>query len=183
MKVNQAVKAIWLLSIEFFELPWRYNSIRVGMDGKAFLCFKLRTMSIDADKAKPASTLYFKTSADPRIMRSRCWMRRVGLDEIPQLINIAKGDMRLFGSRPLVLSDWQLLTHAQQCRRSRLKPGCLGPYAMLRDRSNKDNLLKANDAYLRLEYRKRNQGRLALYSYYTSVAWLTFLAVLQGKVK
>lgn len=84
-----------------------YSQIRCGKNGKAFRMYKFRTMCIDAG-AKLAELLdqnemdgpVFKIRDDPRITRIGRFLRRTGIDELPQLVNVLKGDMSIVGPRP-----------------------------------------------------------------------------------
>ena len=77
--------------------PAIYRQQRVGMRGKEFVMLKIRTMAVDAEsKSGPR----WSTNNDPRINRLGRWLRFLHLDELPQLINVVKGDMTLVGPRP-----------------------------------------------------------------------------------
>lgn len=76
--------------------PVFYRQWRVGRDGKLFRIWKLRTMRTDAEKDGPQ----FATDNDPRIVRGCGWMRTSHVDELPQLLNILRGEMSLVGPRP-----------------------------------------------------------------------------------
>ncbi|MCF7918057.1 sugar transferase [Candidatus Gracilibacteria bacterium] len=88
--------------------PIFYKSLRVGRNGKEFYCLKFRTMVPDADEKKKAlleknerkGGVLFKIENDPRITKLGKVLRKWSLDEIPQLLNILKGDMSLIGPRP-----------------------------------------------------------------------------------
>lgn len=91
--------------------PVILGQTRVGRNGRLFTCYKFRSMVKDADKQKALlaqSTNYagdrvmFKLRDDPRRTRVGRWLRRMSLDELPQLLNIVKGDMSLVGPRPAV---------------------------------------------------------------------------------
>jgi exopolysaccharide biosynthesis polyprenyl glycosylphosphotransferase len=73
-----------------------YRQQRVGLNGRVFRIWKFRTMVVDADRKGPEST----TAHDPRVTRVGQFLRRTHLDEIPQLINVLKGEMSLVGPRP-----------------------------------------------------------------------------------
>lgn len=76
--------------------PVFYRQWRLGRDGKAFKICKLRTMRTDAEKNGPQ----YATDNDPRIIRGCNWMRTSHIDELPQLLNIVRGEMSLVGPRP-----------------------------------------------------------------------------------
>jgi lipopolysaccharide/colanic/teichoic acid biosynthesis glycosyltransferase len=76
--------------------PSLYLAIRIGAGGRPFTCYKLRTMRWDADSTGPA----ISTSGDPRITALGSVLRRTRLDELPQLWNVVRGEMRLVGPRP-----------------------------------------------------------------------------------
>jgi lipopolysaccharide/colanic/teichoic acid biosynthesis glycosyltransferase len=69
---------------------------RVGLHGRPFKLYKLRSMVADASAVGPLRT----DRGDPRVTRVGAWLRRSSIDELPQLINVLKGDMSLIGPRP-----------------------------------------------------------------------------------
>jgi lipopolysaccharide/colanic/teichoic acid biosynthesis glycosyltransferase len=75
--------------------PAIYAATRVGEAGRLFTCFKLRTMS-----ARPSGGSAITSASDPRITRMGRLLRRSHLDELPQLWNVARGEMRFVGPRP-----------------------------------------------------------------------------------
>jgi lipopolysaccharide/colanic/teichoic acid biosynthesis glycosyltransferase len=77
--------------------PVFYSQIRVGQGGKHFRIYKLRTMYVDAEERGGAK---WAVKGDPRVLPVCRWMRRSHVDELPQLINVIKGDMSLIGPRP-----------------------------------------------------------------------------------
>jgi len=76
--------------------PALYHGPRVGLNGKSFYVLKFRTMVANADRIGGSCT----PDDDPRITRVGKWLRKTKLDELPQLINVLKGDMSLVGPRP-----------------------------------------------------------------------------------
>lgn len=92
--------------------PLIFKQKRVGKNGKVFFIYKFRSMVVDADKKlKENKILYQKyiknnykleQEEDPRITKLGGFLRKTSLDEIPQLINVLKGDMSLVGPRPVV---------------------------------------------------------------------------------
>lgn len=79
--------------------PVFFKQERLGKDGKVFLIYKFRTM---VDKAESIGTGLFTNKDDPRITRVGTFLRKTSLDELPQLINILKGEMSIIGPRPPV---------------------------------------------------------------------------------
>jgi lipopolysaccharide/colanic/teichoic acid biosynthesis glycosyltransferase len=76
--------------------PALYRTWRVGQEGRLFRLYKFRTMVLAADQQGPGIT----RMADPRITPIGHWLRRTKLDELPQLINVLRGEMSLVGPRP-----------------------------------------------------------------------------------
>ena len=92
--------------------PVFYRQTRVGHSGKQYQLMKFRTMHQGADKIRKAlqnnneaDGPIFKIREDPRITRAGRWLRRLSLDELPQLINVLKGEMSLVGPRPPLPSE------------------------------------------------------------------------------
>jgi len=77
--------------------PVFYRQLRMGLDGKSFLILKFRTMVPNAEQETGPR---FATPGDPRATRAGLWLRRFSLDELPQLINVVRGEMSLVGPRP-----------------------------------------------------------------------------------
>ena len=77
--------------------PIFYRQGRMGLDGQRFQMLKFRTMIDDAEKATGP---IWALNNDPRVTRLGYWLRRISLDELPQLINVLKGEMSLVGPRP-----------------------------------------------------------------------------------
>ncbi|WP_026766258.1 exopolysaccharide biosynthesis polyprenyl glycosylphosphotransferase, partial [Selenomonas ruminantium] len=89
-----------------------YNADRIGKDGKNFKCYKFRSMYINSDEIlkdyldkNPEAAAEWKEYAklrdyDPRVTKAGTWLRKYSLDELPQILNVIKGDMSLVGPRP-----------------------------------------------------------------------------------
>lgn len=93
---------------------------RVGKDGKLFTLYKFRTMSADTPKYAPKPR-----EDDPRVNRFGRFLRKSGLDELPQLLNVLKGDMSLIGPRPemeFIVEDYTIAEN----ERLKVKPGITG---------------------------------------------------------
>jgi len=99
-----------------------FRQERVGKDGKTFRIYKFRTMVKDAER-KGAG--YFIEQNDPRITRVGRFLRRMSLDELPQLINVFKGEMTLVGPRPTLKYQVDLYSQRQR-KRLLVKPGLTG---------------------------------------------------------
>ena len=101
--------------------PAIFKQERAGKDGKPFIFYKFRTMKADVDSFGPSP----KSSKDKRLTKIGRILREYSLDELPQLINIIKGDMSMVGPRPLYLSQIAEWSEWQKKRLS-VKPGVTG---------------------------------------------------------
>lgn len=109
---------------------------RTGKNGKVFRMYKFRTMYKDAEQRKAeladrneADGIHFKIKDDPRILRHAKFIRKSSIDELPQLLNVIKGDMSVVGPRPFVVNEQEQLPD----ERLVVKPG-LSCYWQLSDR-------------------------------------------------
>lgn len=113
-----------------------FRQTRVGRDGERFQILKFRTMVADADQLKDElrkeneTDGLFKIANDPRITRVGRLLRKSSLDELPQLINVFKGDMALVGPRPLVVDEDSQVVGWHR-RRLALTPGMTGQWQIL----------------------------------------------------
>jgi exopolysaccharide biosynthesis polyprenyl glycosylphosphotransferase len=121
------------LAIKFTDRgPVLFKQTRVGRDGKLFSVFKFRTMVVDAEKRKAElmagnerSGPLFKMDIDPRVTRIGHLLRLTSLDEVPQLINVVRGQMSIVGPRPALPSE--VIEFDEELRRRELvKPGITG---------------------------------------------------------
>jgi exopolysaccharide biosynthesis polyprenyl glycosylphosphotransferase len=116
--------------------PVFFRQTRVGRDGERFEILKFRTMVDGADKLKDdlrtdnETDGLFKIKDDPRITRVGKLLRKTSLDELPQLINVFKGDMALVGPRPLVVDEDSQVVGWHR-RRLALTPGMTGQWQIL----------------------------------------------------
>jgi lipopolysaccharide/colanic/teichoic acid biosynthesis glycosyltransferase len=136
-----------------------FRQQREGRAGKRFVMLKLRTMHLDAParaerhlaSVPDAATLFARSGViqdDPRIIRPVGeWCRRYSLDELPQLLNVIRGDMSLVGPRPL--EPWLarvLMTDNQMALRDSVPPGLSGAFQISRrDKSAVDERMIATD--------------------------------------
>ena len=105
--------------------PVFYKQARLGKNGIQFWMYKFRSMIVDAEK-KGAGLFNYEN--DPRVTRIGSFLRKTSLDELPQLINVLKGDMAIVGPRPPVtyeLGDYETLNSRYKKRFSVL-PGITG---------------------------------------------------------
>ena len=112
--------------------PAFFTQTRVGRGGKPFTVYKMRTMVPEADAIKSAlgaenqfDSVLFKMRADPRITRLGRFLRKSSLDELPQLVNVVKGEMSLVGPRPHLPQEVAEMD-ADTLRRHAVQPGITG---------------------------------------------------------
>ncbi len=98
--------------------PVFYRGVRVGRGGRTFRIFKFRSMVQNAENLGASST----NASDPRVTSVGRWIRRFKLDELPQLMNVLKGDMSLVGPRPEVQKFVDLYTDEEK-RILTIRPG------------------------------------------------------------
>ncbi|MBO0770671.1 MAG: sugar transferase [Actinobacteria bacterium] len=122
------VAAIWIVDGR----PVFFRQTRIGRHGRAFTLYKFRTMVSDAEARKKLLTAQnegagalFKIRRDPRRTRTGGWLRRWSVDELPQLVNVMRGDMSLVGPRPALPEEAARYSYAIR-RRLAVKPGITG---------------------------------------------------------
>lgn len=113
-------------------LPVTFKQTRVGYQGKPFSIYKFRTMVRNAEeilKSRPELMeeykRTFKIENDPRISKVGKILRKTSLDELPQFINVLKGDMSLVGPRPIVVPELDKYGESQDMYMA-MRPGCTG---------------------------------------------------------
>jgi exopolysaccharide biosynthesis polyprenyl glycosylphosphotransferase len=136
--------------------PVLFKQVRVGRNGKRFIIYKYRTMSMDAEQRKKElldknelAGAVFKMKDDPRITRMGKFMRKFSFDELPQFINVFRGEMSLVGTRPPTpdeVCQYQKWHH----RRISIRPGLTGLWQVSgRNRiSNFDEIVKLDLDYI-----------------------------------
>ncbi|MFY0407463.1 sugar transferase [Solicola sp. PLA-1-18] len=134
--------------------PALFRQVRTGIGGRAFTMYKLRTMHVDAEERlaelqemNDGAGLLFKLRNDPRITRAGRTLRRTSLDELPQLINVVRGEMSLIGPRPGLPSETEAYDE-WIARRLRVKPGMTGLWQV----SGRSNLGWHESVRLDLDY-------------------------------
>jgi exopolysaccharide biosynthesis polyprenyl glycosylphosphotransferase len=108
--------------------PVLFRQVRVGRGGKHFTLYKFRSMRVGSTVLVRDDGAIVKGERDPRVTRVGAILRRMSIDEVPQLLNVLRGDMSLVGPRPLVLAEAHGLTEDWQQRRADLRPGLTGPW-------------------------------------------------------
>ena len=102
--------------------PVLYRQMRVGRNGDAFEVYKLRTMRMGADPVGVGTPVL---EGDPRVTRVGRLLRRFSFDEVPNLVNVLRGEMAIVGPRPTLAAQVKLYTPRQR-RRLEVKPGLTG---------------------------------------------------------
>ncbi len=157
--------------------PALYRQTRVGVDGREFKMIKFRSMVVDADAQRAkllamseGNGVLFKMRKDPRITPLGGVLRRLSLDELPQLLNVMRGDMSLVGPRP-PLPEEVAGYNDDATRRLRVKPGVTGLWQV----SGRSDLTWEES--LRLDLRYADNWSMALD---LSILWRTARAVVKG---
>lgn len=173
-----AVLGLWII----FDSPGPifYRGVRAGRSGQPFRIYKLRTMARDAEKTGGAET----PANDPRITRAGHLLRRYKFDELPQLINVLKGEMSLVGPRPEVMEEVALYTE-REMELLLVRPG-ITDWASIKFRDEDEllrgsadphrayhELIRPEKVRLGLQYAHRHPFITDL-----QILFLTFLAVL-----
>jgi exopolysaccharide biosynthesis polyprenyl glycosylphosphotransferase len=158
--------------------PALFRQVRVGVDGREFTIYKFRSMVADADRRKAelhgldeGNGVLFKMRSDPRVTRIGALLRRYSVDELPQLLNVVRGDMSLVGPRPPLPAEV-----AEYCddaaRRLRVRPGLTGLWQV----SGRSDL--SWEESLRLDLRYVDNWSLSLD---LVILWRTVRAVARGQ--
>jgi len=135
--------------------PVFYRSVRPGIGGLPFACLKFRTMHHDADQRQAdlesfneAKGALFKIRQDPRMTRVGRFLRTYSLDELPQLVNVLRGEMSLVGPRPLPQRDFDRLEDWHR-KRYLVLPGITGLWQVSgRSELDFDDLVRLDFLYL-----------------------------------
>lgn len=174
---------LWLVIVLWIRLdslgPAIFTQTRVGLRGKLYTIYKFRTMIQNADdlmkskleKVTDLENFVFQEKDDPRVTRSGKFLRKTSLDEVPQLLNIFRGNMSLVGPRPEVLDIVKHYTPEQR-RRHDVLPGVTG-WAQVNGRGE---LTLAETLAYDLDYVRRWSFWLDLV-----ILWKTLFVVFTGK--
>lgn len=128
--------------------PVLFKQDRIGKDGKVFKIYKFRSMRIDTPKDTPTHML---KNAEAYITNLGSFMRKSSIDELPQLINILKGDMSFIGPRPALWNQENLIKEREKYGANDIRPGLTG----LAQISGRDELEIPEKAKLDGEYVKK----------------------------
>lgn len=135
--------------------PALFRQKRAGADEKVFICYMFRSMYGDAERRQAelevrneADGVVFKIKEDPRVTRVGSFIRRWSVDELPQLVNVLKGEMSLVGPRPLPMRDFARMSEPHK-KRLAVLPGMSG-YWQISGRSNLsfDDMVKLDLYYI-----------------------------------
>lgn len=177
------ISPLWLFIVLWIRLdssgPAIFTQTRVGLWGEPYTIYKFRTMVSNADeimkkklkKVKNLENFVFQEKDDPRITRSGRFLRKTSLDELPQLLNILRGNMSLVGPRPEVPDIVKHYTPEQRLRLNVL-PGVTG----LAQVNGRSELTLGETLAYDVEYVRRWSFWLDL-----SILWKTFFVVFSGK--
>lgn len=162
---------LWLMIMAFIKLtskgPAIYRQERVGMDGRVFRMYKFRSMYTDADdsihrelmkktinnqgninQGTDDAPIFGKVKNDGRITPIGAWLRRYSLDELPQLLNIIRGEMSLVGPRPPIPYEVEIY-HDWHRTRFHVKPGLTGLWQVSgRNRLNFEQMVRLDIYYI-----------------------------------
>ncbi|HET9897520.1 MAG TPA: sugar transferase [Streptosporangiaceae bacterium] len=166
--------------------PALFRQERLGRAQKPFTVLKLRTMHTGSDDrihrdyvasllsagspAPARGTGLFKLDADPRVTRVGVWLRRTSLDELPQLINVLRGEMSLVGPRPVLPWEAQMFPEVYE-RRFAVKPGITGLWQV----SGRSRLSMRKALELDVEYVHRRS-----FAYDLGILFRTLPALFRG---
>jgi len=158
--------------------PILFKQYRVGKDGEVFWFYKFRSMVVDAEARRAAleamneaSGPLFKMKKDPRITRCGRWMRKYSIDELPQLLNVLKGEMSLVGPRPALPQEVAQYDNFQRGRLA-VKPGITGLWQV----SGRSDLTFDQSVKLDIEYIVHQSLWLDF-----TILLRTFSAVIKGR--
>ena len=160
--------------------PVLFRHLRIGKDGRPFNVYKFRSMVVDAEARKAGleainevNGVLFKIRRDPRLTPMGGWLRRWSIDEVPQLLNVLRGEMSMVGPRPWAALPYEKAAEAGDHvpRRLAVKPGLTGLWQV----SGRANLPWEESVRLDLRYVEHWSLALDL-----QIMWKTARAVVRG---
>jgi len=154
---------LWLLIALIVKVvspgPVLFRQERVGHLGKRFLCLKFRTMRLNADTGVHQRHLHHLMTSnqpmkkldgagDKRLIPGGVWLRSLGVDELPQLINVLRGEMSLVGPRPCVAYEYEMF-HPRHRQRCDTLPGLTGLWQVNgKNRTTFERMMELDLAYV-----------------------------------
>ncbi|MBI4874395.1 MAG: sugar transferase [Acidobacteria bacterium] len=151
--------------------PVLFTQWRLGRDGVRFRLLKLRSMAVDAPDLRNPDGSAFSGDRDPRVTPVGRFLRRTSLDELPQLLNVLRGEMSLVGPRPDQVDQLRFYTPAER-RKLLVQPGLTG----LAQIGGRNTISWTERKALDVEYVDRQSFRLDC-----AILWRTIPCVLFGK--
>lgn len=144
-----------LIKVDNPDGPIIYSQIRIGKNGHPFRMYKFRSMVVNADKNLETLLKYnaiegpmFKMKSDPRVTKIGKVIRRYSIDELPQLLNVIKGDLALVGPRPPLEREVKKYTKYDR-QRLLVMPGCTGLWQVSgRNGLNFDEMVSLDIMYI-----------------------------------
>lgn len=131
--------------------PIFYNASRLGQNGKIYKMYKFRSMKVNAPDIRNADGSTFNSDNDPRVTSIGKLLRKTSIDEVPQFLNVLKGDMSLVGPRPHVISAGFKYENLPEEKKHRLlvKPGITGfNQAYYRNSVSSEEKIKNDNYYV-----------------------------------
>lgn len=128
--------------------PVIYSSKRLGKNGKVFKMYKFRSMKVNAPDLRNSDGSTFNSENDPRVTRVGRFLRKTSIDELPQIVNVLKGDMSLIGPRPDLDSQIDFYDLKTETK-FKVRPGLTG-YAQVHGRNlvNWEDKVKLDRIYV-----------------------------------
>ena len=156
-----------------------FRQRRLGLDGSTFVVLKLRTMVHDAEvvllenpQLRDAMAVRWKLERDPRVTRLGRFLRRFSIDELPQLINVLRGEMSMVGPRPYLTHELDGEFRFATSRITSVKPGMTGLWQI----SGRSTLTPAQRVHLDAEYASSvsfsNDLRIMLRTVWVVLRWI-----------
>ena len=130
--------------------PVFYKALRVGKNGKNFMIYKFRSMKVDAPDIRMSDGSTYNGKNDPRVTKIGSIMRMTSLDEIPQILNVIKGEMSIIGPRPTIPNKKNESVNSLRLERRKVRPGITGyTQAYFRNSIPQDEKLKYDVDYVK----------------------------------